>query len=49
VRLPTISVVLIYQSLSPHARLSSGKLGAHADFMNGWDQQVLSRLVAALN
>ena len=49
VRLPTISVVLIYQSTSRHARLSSGTFGAHADFMNGWDQQVLARLVTALN
>lgn len=49
VRLPTISIVLIYPSTSQHARLASGKLGAHADFMNGWDQQVLSRLVTSLN
>lgn len=49
VRLPTISIVLIYPSTSRHARLASGKLGAHADFMNGWDQQVLSRLVTSLN
>ncbi len=49
VRLPTISLVMIYSSTSRHARLSSGKYGAHADFMNGWDDGVLSRLVSALN
>lgn len=49
VRLPTISLALIYPSTSRHARLSSGKFAAHADFMNGWDDNVLSRLVAALN
>ena len=48
-RLPTISLALIYPSTSRHARLSSGKFAAHADFMNGWDDNVLSRLVAALN
>ncbi len=49
VRVPTISLVMIYPSTSRHARLSSGKFAAHADFMNGWDDDVLSRLVAALN
>ncbi len=49
VRAPTISLALIYPSTSKHARLSSGKFAAHADFMNGWDDNVLSRLVAALN
>ena len=48
-RLPTISLALIYPSTSRHAVLSSGKFAAHADFMNGWDDNVLSRLVAALN
>jgi len=49
VRLPTISLALIYPSTSRHARLSSGKFAAHADFMNGWDDNVLSRLVSSLN
>ena len=49
VRLPTIFLVMLYSPTSRHARLSSGKFGAHADFMNGWDENVLSRLVAALN
>lgn len=49
VRVPTISLALIYPSTSKHARLASGRFAAHADFMNGWDENVLSRLVAALN
>lgn len=49
VRLPTISLVLIYSSTSRHARPSSGKFAAHADFMNGWDQKLLARLVSGLN
>jgi hypothetical protein len=49
VRLPTIDVVLLYQPMTKHARPSSGKFGAHADFMNGWDQNLLERIVSGLN
>jgi hypothetical protein len=49
VRLPTIDVVLLYQPTTKHARPSSGKFGAHADFMNGWDQDLLRRIVSGLN
>ena len=49
VRLPTIDVVLLYQPMTKHARPSSGKFGAHADFMNGWDQDLLQRIVSGLN
>ena len=28
---------------------ASGRYGTHADFINGWDQETLERLVAALN
>lgn len=49
VRLPTIALVLIYSPTSQRARPASGKFAAHADFMNGWDQQVLARLVSGLN
>jgi Domain of unknown function (DUF1996) len=49
VRLPTIDVVLLYAPTSKHARPSSGKFAAHADFMNGWSQQVLERIVSGLN
>jgi hypothetical protein len=49
VRMPTISLVLIYPPTSRFAQPASGKWGAHGDFMNGWDQSVLTRLVSGLN
>jgi hypothetical protein len=49
VRLPTIDLALIYPPTSRHARPSSGKFAAHADFMNGWDLQLLERLISGLN
>jgi Domain of unknown function (DUF1996) len=49
VGVPTITLVLLYKPTTRHARLASGTFGLHADFMNGWDQDVLSRLVAPLN
>jgi hypothetical protein len=35
--------------VSRFARVASGKFGAHADFINGWDQQALATLVAGRN
>jgi Domain of unknown function (DUF1996) len=49
VAVPTITLVFLYQPTSRHARLSSGKFGLHGDFMNGWDQDVLTRLATSLN
>ena len=49
VRLPTIDLALIYPAISRRARPSSGKFAAHADFMNGWDLQLLERLITGLN
>jgi hypothetical protein len=49
VRLPTIDLALIYPPTSRHARPSSGKFAAHADFMNGWDLPLLERLISGLN
>jgi len=49
VRLPTIQLVLVYSPTSQHAQPSSGKFAAHADFMDGWDQKMLARLVSGLN
>ena len=28
---------------------AAGRFGAHADFVNGWDQETLEALVATLN
>jgi hypothetical protein len=49
VPLPTIALILVYDSVPKRARLASGKYGLHADFINGWDEEVLERLVSGLN
>jgi hypothetical protein len=49
VRLPTITLIVMYAPTSRHARPASGKWGSHGDFMNGWDPALLSRLVSGLN
>jgi Domain of unknown function (DUF1996) len=49
VRLPTVDIVLLYDPMSKRARPSSGKFSAHADFMNGWHQELLERIVTGLN
>jgi Domain of unknown function (DUF1996) len=46
---PTIALILVYDSVPKRARLASGKFGLHADFINGWDEEVLQRLVDGLN
>jgi hypothetical protein len=48
VAVPTITLILLYPPVPAGAMVSSGKLGAHADFMNGWDQDQLSTLVAGM-
>jgi len=47
--LPTIALIVLYPPMPAQAQVSSGRFGAHADFMNGWDQAALERLVAGLN
>jgi len=49
VAVPTLVLVLLYPPLPRSARPSSGRFGAHADFMNGWDADVFGQLVAGLN
>ncbi len=49
VAVPTIALLVLYPPVSKHARLSSGKFGGHADFINGWDQDVLAKLVTGMN
>lgn len=47
VALPTISLIVLYPPVAPKlSQLSSGRLGAHPDFMNGRRQDELERLVA---
>jgi Domain of unknown function (DUF1996) len=49
VGLPTITLVLLYPPITGRAQTSAGKYAAHADFINGWDQDALARLTAGLN
>ena len=49
VRLPTITLVLLYPPLAGRAQTSAGKFATHADFINGWDQDALARLTSGLN
>ena len=46
---PTVALILVYDSVPKRARLASGSFGLHADFNNGWDEDVLEQLVAGLN
>jgi hypothetical protein len=45
VALPTIVLVVLYPPVPRGSQVASGKLAAHADFMNGWDQAELERLI----
>jgi hypothetical protein len=49
VAVPTIALIMLYPPVSRFARVASGEFGAHADFVNGWDQQAFATLVAGLN
>ena len=49
VAVPTIALILLYPPVSRFARVASGRFAAHADFMNGWDQEAFERVVAGLN
>jgi hypothetical protein len=50
VAVPSLVLIFLYPS-TEHGRpvQASGRYGTHADFINGWDQDTLERLVAALN
>ena len=49
VPVPTITLILLYPPVPRSAQLSSGRFGGHADFINGWDEDALAKLVAGLN
>ncbi len=49
VAVSTIALILLYPPASARAQVASGRFGAHADFINGWDQEELSKLVAGRN
>ena len=49
VPVPTVTLIVLYSTVSVAARPSAGRYAMHADFMNGWDAEVLGGQVAALN
>ena len=46
VAVPAIILIVLYPPVPLGSQVASGRFGAHADFMNGWDQVELERLVA---
>jgi hypothetical protein len=48
VAVPTITIILLYPPVPAGAQVASGKFGAHADFINGWDQSALQTLVSRM-
>ena len=49
VAVPRIVLILLYPPVPAGSLVSSGMFGAHADFINGWDQAELARLVNRMN
>ena len=48
--LPSLVLIFLYPFTDLVRPLqASGRFGAHADFVNGWDQETLETLVAAMN
>jgi hypothetical protein len=47
--LPTIALIVLYPPMPAQAAVASGRFGAHADFVNGWNQDALAAIVAGLN
>jgi len=46
VAMPQVILIALYPPVPLGSQVASGRFGAHADFMNGWDQAELERLVA---
>jgi Domain of unknown function (DUF1996) len=44
--IPQLILIVLYPPVPSGSQVASGRFGAHADFMNGWDQTELERLVA---
>lgn len=49
VAVPTLVLIFLYPETERRPIQASGRFGTHADFINGWDQDTLAALVAALN
>jgi hypothetical protein len=46
IALPQLILIVLYPPVPLGSQVASGRFAAHADFMNGWDQVELERLVA---
>jgi Domain of unknown function (DUF1996) len=49
VAVPTLALIVLYPPVPAGSQVASGRFGAHADFINGWNQPALERLVAGLD
>ncbi|HEX4746153.1 MAG TPA: DUF1996 domain-containing protein [Gaiellaceae bacterium] len=49
IAMPQLIIIALYPPVPLGSEISSGRFGAHADFMNGWDQAELERLVTERN
>jgi len=49
VAMPQVILIVLYPPVPLGSQVASGRFGAHADFMNGWDQVELERLVGERN
>jgi hypothetical protein len=47
IALPTLVLIVVYPPVSLGAQVATGHFGAHADFMNGWNEDVLTRIAHA--
>lgn len=47
IALPTLVLVVTYPPVQLGAQVATGHFGAHADFMNGWNGDVLARIARA--
>jgi hypothetical protein len=45
---PASALILLYPPVPKGAQITPGRFGAHADFINGWNQGELSKLVVGL-
>ena len=49
VAVPALILIFLYPETERRLVQASGRYGTHADFINGWDQETLERLVEPLN
>ncbi len=47
IALPTLVLIVVYPPVPLGAQVATGHFGAHADFMNGWNADVLTKIAHA--